>query len=530
MKKWIIALLVVWALVLAGGITVGIVLATQDDDTSDAGDGDTDDSDDSNDGDDDGDEGDDGDDTPTAGEVPEGLERFYSQTIAWEPCGANECGTLEVPVDYADPEGETFDLALEMAPATGDRIGSMVVNPGGPGAPGTSTAEDADYYFRPALRERYDVMGFDPRGTGDSSPIDCLSDTELDAYIAADGEPDDPGEVEELEESQENFWEGCEANTGALLGHVSTIEAARDMDVLRGVLGEEKLPYFGFSYGTRLGATYAELFPQNVGRFVLDGAIDPSLSAYDGLLSQAKGFETALRAYLEDCVAGGSCFLGDSVEEGLDTITGLLDEIDDQPLPTNEERELAIGNAVLGVITPLYAKENWPYLDQGLQEALDGEGSTLLLLSDFYASREGGTYTDNSVEAISVINCLDDPWSVDVDEVEQTYPEFEEASPTFGRLFAWFQVGCDGVPVTSTEEDVTIDGSGAAPIVVIGTTRDPATPYEEAVAMAEQLESGVLLSRDGDGHVAYTSGNTCIEDAVHAYMIDGVVPEDGTEC
>ncbi len=523
MKKWIIALLVVWALVLAGGITVGIVLANQDD-SSDAGD----DGDGDGDG---GDDGDDGDDTEgQPGDVPEGLESFYEQTIEWEPCGDNECSSLEVPIDYADPEGETFELALERAPATGDRIGSMVVNPGGPGAPGTFTAENADSYFANDLLERYDIVGFDPRGTGTSSPIDCLSDAEVDAYIAADPEPDDPGEEEEFVQTGEDFWAGCEANTGELLGHVSTIEAARDMDVLRAVLGEEKLPYFGFSYGTRLGATYAELFPQNVGRFVLDGAIDPSLSAYDGLLSQAAGFETALRAYIEDCVDSGSCFLGDSVEEALDTLTGLLDEIDDEPLPTSEERDLEIGNAFLGVIFPLYVKDYWTYLDQGLQEALDGDGSTLLLLSDVYTSREGGTYVDNSVEAISVINCLDDPWSVSPSSVEGTYPEFEEASPTFGRVFAWFQVGCDGIPVTSTEEDITIDGSGADPIVVIGTTRDPATPYEEAVAMAEQLDSGVLLSRDGDGHTAYNSGNSCIDDAVHAYLIDGVVPEDGKEC
>jgi pimeloyl-ACP methyl ester carboxylesterase len=522
-KKWIVAVAVIWVLVLVAAAGVVVVLVA-DDDTSASSDDETSETADSP-------------DTPDTGEsggpeedAPAGLEEFYAQDIAWTDCGSRECGKLEVPVDYSDPSAGTIELNLKRARATGDSLGPLVVNPGGPGAPGTETAERADSYFAPALLERYDIVGFDPRGTGDSAPIDCLSDSELDAYVAADPDPDSPREVGEVVDNQEEFWEGCAANTGDLLGHVSTIEAARDMDVLRAALGDDKLDYFGFSYGTRLGATYAELFPEKVGRFVLDGAVDPSLPTLEGSLSQAKGFETALRAYLEDCIDGGSCFLGDSVEEGLATIEDLLAEIDRRPLPTNQDRDLAIGNAFFGIVTPLYSEENWTYLDQGLQEALDGQGDTLLLLSDFYGSREGGSYKDNSLEAISVINCLDDPWSVPAQEVPKYFKRFEKASPTFGRVFAWGLVGCDGIPVESTEPDIEIDGSGADPIVVIGTTRDPATPYEEAVAMAEELDSGVLVSRDGDGHTAYNSGNDCIDSAVHAYLIDGTVPEDGLSC
>jgi len=522
LKKWIVAAIVIWALVLATGVTVGVIWVTGKDDDNDA---DRDSSSETP------SESDSSAATPTSpGPVPPGLEVFYGQQLVWEPCGANQCSVLEVPLDYSDPSNETIAIALEMAPATGDRIGSMVVNPGGPGAPGTSTAEDADYYFAPELRDRYDIVGFDPRGTGDSSPVDCLSDSDLDAYIAADPDPDNRQEVTELVDGQEEFWSGCEANSANLGSHVSTIEVARDMDVLRAALGEEKLPYFGFSYGTRLGATYAELFPENVGRFVLDGAVDPSLPTLEGALSQAEGFETALRAYLQNCVDGGDCFLGDSVDEGLRTIDELLADIDAEPLPTDDERDLTVGNAFYGLVTPLYAEDNWQYLDAGLQEALDGDGSTLLLLSDFYGSREGGRYTDNSLEAIGVINCLDDPWSLTADEVPDYFDEFQEASPTFGKVFAWSLVSCNGDPFTTTEPEIEIDGSGAAPIVVVGTTRDPATPYAEAVAMAEQLESGVLLSRDGDGHTAYNRGNACIDDAVHAYFIDGTVPADGTEC
>lgn len=512
-KKLIVAVIAIWTLVLAGGVGVGVLLLT----------------------------GDDGDDAPATkaddkaspSVSGKSLDDFYDQDIAWEACGTNECGTIEVPINYQEPGEGTILLSLEKAKATGDRIGSLVVNPGGPGAPGTSTVEDAEFYFGDKLRAAYDIIGFDPRGTGESEPVDCVTDDELDEQIAGDPDPDTPEEVEEGTENAEEFWAGCEAKSGGVAAHVSTVEAARDMDVLREALGEDKLDYLGFSYGTRLGATYAELYPDKTGRLVLDGAIDPSISSRDGSLSQAKGFETALRSYIQDCVDGGDCFLGSSVDAGLKTIKDLLDEIDETPLEAGdaEGRKLTVGLAFYGLITPLYSQDNWTYLDDGLRKALDGDGSTLLLLADFYGSREGGSYTDNSLEAISVINCLDDPYSITPDEVPDQFADFEEASPTFGKVFAWGLTACNGIPFSSTDEpDLKIDGSGAAPIVVLGTTRDPATPYEEAVAMAEQLESGVLVSRDGDGHTAYNKDNACIDDAVHGYLIDGTVPEDGLKC
>jgi len=515
-RTLIVAVVTVWALVLAGAVGVGIVLLRGDD--SDDPDPATPQASD-----------------PATPEGPDGrsLEDFYAQKITWTRCDDDECGTLDVPIDYQDPGAGSIKLAVERRRATGDRIGSLVVNPGGPGAPGTDTAKDADFYFADALRSSYDIVGFDPRGTGDSAPVDCLSDDALDAYVAADPDPDTPEEVETAKENSQEFWSGCQARSGAVGGHVSTVEAARDMDVLRAALGEDQLDYFGFSYGTRLGATYAELFPDKVGRMVLDGAVDPSLSPRDGALSQAKGFETALRSYLQSCVDDGDCFLGDSVDAGLKTIKDLLAEIDATPLKTSdtEGRELTVGLAFYGLILPLYSKDNWPYLDDGLKEALDGDGSTLLQLSDFYGSRVNGAYTDNSLEAISVINCLDDPWSITPDEVPAQFPDFEKASPTFGDVFAWGLTACNGIPFTSTDEpDLKIDGSGAAPIVVLGTTRDPATPYAEAVAMAEQLDSAVLVSRDGDGHTAYNKANSCVDDAVHAYLIDGTVPQDGLTC
>ncbi len=303
------------------------------------------------------------------------------------------------------------------------------------------------------------------------------------------------------------------------------------MDVIRAILGESTLTYFGASYGTKLGATYADLFPERVGRFVLDGAVDLSISSRQLSLEQAEGFETALRAYVENCIESTeSCFLGDDVDAGVARISEFVDEVDTQALPTSSGRELEVGNAFYGIVAPLYNADYWYVLSAALQAGFEGDGSALLELSDLYTSRGADGYDDNSAEAIYAINCLDDPYAISADEVPAQIPEFEQASPTFGAVFAWGLIGCSGIQVESTEKPLTVRGEGAAPIVVVGTTRDPATPYRWAEAMAEQLESGVLVSRDGDGHTGYNSGNVCVDEALEAYLIEGTVPEDGLTC
>jgi len=466
------------------------------------------------------------------------LEPFYSQELSWEACRDGfQCARLTVPVDYADPGGPSIELAVLKVSADepSERVGSLVVNPGGPGAPGTSYAEQASTVFRSALTDHFDVVGFDPRGTGESAPVDCLSDERMDAFLQADPVPDDGAEVTEVVDGLDDFWAGCVANTdgGAtgVVAHVTTIEAARDMDVLRAALGEAQLSYFGASYGTKLGATYADLFPDRVGRMVLDGAVDVSLDAVSLALGQAAGFERALTAYVDNCLEEGDCFLGDTTQDGLDTIAGILADLDENPLPTSDDRELTVGTGFLGVITPLYNRDFWYLLDQGLETALDGDGSTLQLLADAYASRNrDGTYADNSTEAIYAINCLDDPFAITAGEVPDYLARYLEASPTLGEVFAWGLIGCAGIEVQSSEPARDITAAGAAPIVVVGTTRDPATPYEWAVSLADQLQSGVLVSRDGDGHTGYNSGNDCVDEALESYLVDGTVPEDGLEC
>ena len=469
---------------------------------------------------------------PGATRAPgQSLDRFYDQELAWEPCGEHECTSLLVPLDYDRPRARTIRLSVLRVPALGERRAPLVVNPGGPGAPGTTYAAAADRIVGPAIRKQYDVVGFDPRGTGSSSPVDCLTDEGLDRYLSVDPVPDDAGERRALMDTIRARGQGCVDDDAALAAHVSTIEAARDMDVLRSALGRRTLDYLGKSYGTELGATYAELFPRRVGALVLDGAVDVSLSSRDLSLEQARGFETALRAYVENCVETvDSCFLGDSVEEGLSRITSFLDEVDAAPLPTSSGRELTVGNAFYGIVAPLYVRDYWFALSAALRSGFDGDGSALLGLADVYSSRGPDGFTDNSSEAFPAISCLDDPFSIPPARVPDELAAFQEASSTFGDVFAWGLVGCRGQVARTTEPPLTIDGSGAPPIVVVGTTRDPATPYEWAEALADQLESGVLVSRDGDGHTGYFQGNACVDRAVEAFLLRDEVPEDGLSC
>lgn len=461
-----------------------------------------------------------------------GLDDYYEQDVEWAGCAGGECGSALVPLDYQDPTGDTVTLALKRIPASGDSLGTIFVNPGGPGVSGIDFADTFASVMRPQVLESYDVVGFDPRGVGESDPVDCLDDEEMADFLASDPDPATPEEIAELEEVAEGFGQGCEAATGELLGHVSTIEVARDLDVLRSVVGDEQLTYYGASYGTTIGATYAELFPGNAGRMVLDGATDPTLSREEANLTQAAGFQTALYAYIEDCQTRPECPLTGGRDEAAQRIGEFLDGLDDQPLETGDpERPLTQSLGFIGIALTLYSEASWAALTPALDQAFGGDGAELLRFSDLYFKRDAdGSFTDNSAEVIYAVNCLDDPTSMTVEEIEASIPDYTEASPTFGRIFAWSPLACADWPVQTAYEPLEIRAEGAAPIVVIGTTRDPATPYEWSVALAEQLESGVLVTRDGDGHTSFAAGNTCVDSAVDAFFLDGTVPDDGLEC
>jgi pimeloyl-ACP methyl ester carboxylesterase len=418
----------------------------------------------------------------------------------------------------------------------GKRVGSLVVNPGGPGGSGVRYARAAAQVITAKVRNSFDIVGFDPRGVGMSEPVDCLDDAELDTFLAVDGSPDSARERKQLAREARQFAAGCGRRTGELLPHLSTADVARDMDLLREALGEERLNYLGKSYGTLLGATYAELFPERVGRLVLDGAIDPTLTGGEIGLAQAEGFEGALRAFVRDCRALEDCPLRGGptadVRSGVGQVADLLADVDRTPLWGGQDRKLTQSLALLGVAAALYDEASgWPALRVALSRAFDGDGSVLLVLADFYTDRQrDGSYSGNQNEVAYAVNCLDRAEPTDVDAYAADAREFARRSPLFGAYVAWSGLPCAFWPAPPDSGPHPIRAPGAAPILVVGTVRDPATPYAWAQSLAEQLESGVLLSYDGDGHTAYARGSSCIDEAVERYLIEGELPAEGTVC
>ncbi|MGK5628039.1 alpha/beta hydrolase [Streptomyces sp. URMC 123] len=493
---------------------------------------------------------------PLAAEIPAGLKPYYEQKVSWRACGVPgfECATIRAPLDYDAVDGtngqggangqggsraraavEEVELAVSRKKATGPgkRLGSLLVNPGGPGGSAIGYLQSYAAIGYPApVRAQYDMVAVDPRGVARSEPVRCLSDAEMDAYTVVDQTPDDQREVDRLVTAYRTFAQGCQKRSGRVLSHVSTIDSARDMDVLRAVLGDEKLTFVGASYGTFLGATYAGLYPGRVGRLVLDGAMDPSLSALRMNRDQTAGFQTAFRAFADDCVDRDDCPLGTgSAEEAGEKLQGFFRKLDAQPARAGQKRELTESLATTGVIAAMYDEGAWQQLRAALRSAMDGDGSPLLRLADLYYERDANGSYANLMFANPAVNCLDLPPAFrGPDDVRRELPSFREASPVFGTGLAWAALNCSYWPVEPTGRPVRIEAKGAAPIVVVGTTRDPATPYVWAQGLAGQLESASLLTYDGDGHTAYGRGSDCVDTAINTYLLEGKAPKGGTKC
>ncbi|MCF2125796.1 alpha/beta hydrolase [Strepomyces sp. STD 3.1] len=488
------------------------------------------------------------------GGSPEDDENLSQQKLSWKECPAPseaegggaapsplpdgaawQCATMKAPLDYDDPEGDTIDLALIRAEASGAadrRIGSLIFNFGGPGGSGVTTlpAFGQDYA---KLRTRYDLVSFDPRGVGRSAPVECLDDKQLDTYFQQDATPDDAAERTELVDNTEKFNAACEKNSKKVLPHVPTTDAARDIDLMRQVLGDDKLYYFGISYGTELGGVYAHLFPKRVGRAVFDAVVDPTETPEQGSLGQAEGFQLALDNYAEDCVSKvEDCPVGDTADDVKSRIARLLKDLDRKPIPGIFPRELTETAATGGIAQALYSKDFWEYLTEGLEQAYDGDGRVLMVLSDSLNGRnENGQYS-NITAANVAINCADDKPRYDTAYVESKLPAFRKASPLFGDFLAWSMLSCTDWAVAGAADHPDVSAPGAPPILVIGNTGDPATPYEGAGRMAEALgeDVGVELTYKGQGHGAYDSKDTCVRNAVDGYLLDGKVPAAGTVC
>ncbi|MCL2467693.1 MAG: alpha/beta hydrolase [Micrococcales bacterium] len=491
---------------------------------------------------------------PDATKAPPGLEQYYSQTLSWAGCGEDpafssgvsavdtlvklaslECAWLQVPMDYAKPGGETIQLAVARSVVPGSQ-GSVVVNPGGPGGSGVDFVSSFADGAGDKLTSSLDVVSFDPRGVGRSAPVDCLDTADLDAFLALDIDTTTPAGLARAQTVNRDFGAACLERTGPVLAYVDTVSAARDMDVLRAALREPTLTYVGISYGTKLGATYAQLFPERAGRMVLDGAVDPTIPAAEETVAQIGGFESAMRAYVTDCLAGASCPLSGSVDDAMGQIVDVVEQAQKSPLPTGSDRKVTGALAMTGIITPLYDSDMWFLLTTALSQAIDdGDGTMLLLLADNYAGRcDGFTcpfedgYYSNLLQAHFAIGCVDDRLDIDPQVLAK---EVMAAAPILGRLVTSDMIdSCADWPVPLVGPLDSYEAKGAPPIVVIGTTNDPATPYAWAQSLAKTLDSGVLVTFEGEGHAAYLRGTECVQTAVDDFVVDGKVPKDGLMC
>ena len=453
------------------------------------------------------------------------LARFYAQQLAWDDCDGFECATLKVPVDYADPDGATLGIAVLRSPASADSRGSLVVNPGGPGASGIEYARATGSIVTDSVRDSFDIVGFDPRGVGESAPVECAEDSDFDRLIDIDATPDTPAEIVDLQRTGAIL--ACTAPVDGLVDHMSTVDAARDLDVLRAALGQDRLDYLGVSYGTHLGATYAALFPERVGRFVLDGPLPAGLDAEEITLGQARGFEDALTRFVEYCAAEGDCPLGDDPDPqaGLVRLRAILDGLDAAPAPTgNPDRPLTEAAATYAILMSLYRVGDRPLLRDALASLAVGDGTPLQRMLDERIGRASdGTYRDNAFDAFYAVSCRDRAAPSDV---EASVERISAAAPFLGEYLAWGNVTCGAAKVSAPPEPAGV----VPPVLVVATTHDPATPFAWAELLVGQLADAVLLVRDGDGHTGYREGSECVDEAVDAFLLDGTLPEQGTVC
>jgi len=467
-------------------------------------------------------------------ETPKGLEDFYNQDVKWKECDKEyQCATVKAPLDYDNPDGAKVDIALKKLPASsGKPIGTLFLNPGGPGGSGVEFVVAAKLTFSPALLSGFDIVGFDPRGVGDSTSIKCQPDNESgeskETDATANVESGSGSTAEETEKEAADIAAQCERHTrpAELLDHVDTVSVAKDLDMLRALAGDPQLYYLGFSYGTLLGATYAELFPGNVGRLVLDGAADPSISLAKRVEEQALSFEKALETFVATCQEREDCPFSGNVEQGVQEVRNFLDELNDNPLPVNGKDDAPVTSAEVKSMlqNAFYEDGIWPDVFTAFKKAWEGDASKLREMSKLLADQAGGD--GDAVQ--NAIDCKDYPIEGNREEWDKQAEEIKQKAPVFGKGYT--DLYCQTWGHHGTKERTEIKAKGAAPILVVGTTGDPATPYHWSEAMAKQLESGVLLTWEGNGHTAYGRSGECVTSTVDDYLLRGNLPENGKVC
>ena len=488
------------------------------------------------------------------------LKPYYAQTVHWAPCRRGDlCATVNAPVDWQHITSASITLALVEHPASKSSRGDLVVNPGGPGGSGVDFVEGGvDGVVDSAIANDYNIIGFDPRGVGASTPVTCYDAAGTDSYIYGI----DPGAIGSAvwiaaeKKKSRKLAAACEKNTGPVLGHVDTINAAADMDVIRSALGDEKLNFLGYSYGTYLGTIYAGLFPTRVGKMVLDGAYDPWGADYspsdssdtsddfavdptdDSAVAQAVGFEDALSNYLSSCLSNASATVGDlrcpfltSLSNAKDRVAGFLSAAAKHPLVGSDGRLMGAASMATAIDDALYDPTDWPDLTRMFVQLQDGNPSVAFEFADDYNDRNSdGSYDDNADLAHLAIGCLEEGPSVDLKFDRREATELRKLAPILGIYSAYGDLVCSGWPFGPSVFPNPVHADGTGPILVLGTTGDPATPYADAKNLAQQLDRGYLVTFHGQGHTAYDRGDECIDGTVDNYLLKGTVPFDDPEC
>lgn len=461
---------------------------------------------------------------------------FYDQELTWERCAAGRCAWLTVPLDYSDPTGPTIQVRVSRAGATGtpdQRIGSLVVNPGGPGASGLDFADYLAATLAPAVTAAYDIVGFDPRGVGQSAPVSCLTGAQTTRWLRTDVTPDNAAEQATLMRRAQQLADGCLRRTPQIARHLGTDDTVRDLDVLRAVLGDDQLHLLGYSYGTYLGTRYAELFPSAVGRFVLDGAVDPSLDLMEVSAQQSDGFQLALQHFARDCTRRANCPWKGGPSTVLAGLNSLLADLDRHPLPTHRPLRLVQSEAITAVFYSMYSPSLWPSLRVALGQAAKGDGLALAEMAAYAADEVSpNRYATNMASAFPAIACWDSPPTPGKAELASTAASWAATArvPELARAMSWGNAPCSVWFGHSDVPPAPAHSSTTAPLLIIGGTYDPATPYRWAKALHQQLPTSTLLTYRGDGHTVYGGWSTCVDQHVDAYLLRGTLPPPGATC
>ena len=471
--------------------------------------------------------------------VPDGPR--IGQAVQWKKCHGTgdipadaQCGVITVPVDYAKPDGAVAHLALIRFPATGQKIGSLVINPGGPGESGVNAAADTVGSLPSDVRQRFDLVGFDPRGIGSSKPaVRCNSDADEDAARADPQVDYSPAGIAHIESTEKQYVQRCVDKMGKeFLANVGTANVARDLDSLRAAIGDDKLTYLGYSYGTFIGSAYAEAYPDKVRALILDGAVDPNEDPVQATVNQSAGFQKAFDAFAADCAKKSTCPLGTDPAKAVDTFRGLVDPLVAKDAPTEDPRGLGYSDALTGTIMALYSPSLWKHLTDGLTELSHGHGDTMLVLADAYENRDQQGHYSNSNDANSAIGCVDGPPTTDRAKVIEQDRRSRQVAPfmSYGPFTGDAPLNACAfwpVPPTSTPHQLSIPG--LAPTLVVSTTNDPATPYAAGVELAKELNGG-LLTYAGTQHTVVFEGQSCVDDYAAKYLIDLTLPPAGARC